>query len=398
MYIPYGEKEIAHLKKRDKKLGGIIDTIGKVHRKIYPDLFASLVRTIIGQQISSEAQRTVWKRMQTMLGTVTPETVADTSVETLQSAGMTHKKAGCIKNLAEKITSGDFDIKRLEQASDEDAIKMLSALDGIGKWTAEMVLLFTLLRPDILSEGDLGILRGMRMVYRKKDINKNQFACIKKRLSPYGSIASLYFWAVAGGAIPELTDPAAGKKKTPARKKTKAKKMKTAETIYTTTYKSPLGMMTLAASGGALIGLWFDGQKFDKSTMPEKTEEKDLPIFKDTKRWLDIYFAGHQPDFTPKLDMQGTAFRKKVWQALLAIPYGKVTTYGELAKKLSKGKQNSARAIGGAVGHNPLTLIIPCHRVIGAGNNLTGYAGGIKRKIALLKLEGVKTDDFIYRP
>ena len=159
---------------------------------------------------------------------------------------------------------------------------------------------------------------------------------------------------------------------------------------YVSHYESPFGDITLASDGEALIGLWFDKQKYFADALDEKHEEKELQIFGQTKRWLDIYFSGKEPDFTPPLRMKTTLFRRAVWEIMLTIPYGKTMTYGEIAKKLAeqKGiKQMSAQAVGGAVGHNSISLIIPCHRVVGANGSLTGYAGGIDKKIKLLTLE-----------
>lgn len=167
--------------------------------------------------------------------------------------------------------------------------------------------------------------------------------------------------------------------------------------LYTCFYKSPLGGITMASDGTALTGLWFDGQKYFAEGSNPDAEEKKLPIFDEAMRWLDIYFSGRRPDFTPPLNLEGTAFRKEVWQQLLQIPYGQTTTYGELAAQLAahRGlKQMSAQAVGGAVGHNPISIIVPCHRVVGTGGSLTGYAGGLAKKLALLKLEGIDTAKF----
>ena len=149
-------------------------------------------------------------------------------------------------------------------------------------------------------------------------------------------------------------------------------------------YASPLGGITLASDGSALTGLWFDGQKYFADTLDAEHCEKALPIFDETAKWLDLYFAGIVPDFTPKLSPRGTSFRRRVWDVLLTIPYGQTMTYGQIAKALGCG---SAQAVGGAVGHNPISLIIPCHRVVGAGGSLTGYAGGVEKKRSLLEME-----------
>lgn len=149
----------------------------------------------------------------------------------------------------------------------------------------------------------------------------------------------------------------------------------------------------MASDGESLIGLWFDGQKHFAAGLQGDCEERDLPIFMRTRDWLDCYFAGMEPDFTPSIQPAGTPFRMAVWEELLKIPYGKTTTYGGIAKEmaLQKGTETmSAQAVGGAVGHNPISIIIPCHRVVGSGGGMTGYAGGTDKKEELLRLEGAK--------
>lgn len=163
--------------------------------------------------------------------------------------------------------------------------------------------------------------------------------------------------------------------------------------IYTFHYDSPLGSITMAGSETALKGIWFDGQKYFGSTLSEGCEEKFVPIFEQTVFWLDTYFSGKNPGFTPPVSIEATEFRKAVWEILLTIPYGKTMTYGEIADRIAAGREDrrmSARAVGGAVSHNPVSLVIPCHRVVGTNGSLTGYAGGIERKLRLLELE--KTD------
>lgn len=156
--------------------------------------------------------------------------------------------------------------------------------------------------------------------------------------------------------------------------------------VFTQRYASPLGGLLLAADEQGLIGLWFDGARHFAANLPEAREEKRTPVLDETARWLDDYFSGGQPDFTPPLHLIGSAFRLRVWARLLEIPYGQTTTYGALAKRLG-GVRMSAQAVGGAVGHNPISIIVPCHRVVGANGSLTGYAGGLDRKIRLLEIE-----------
>ena len=160
--------------------------------------------------------------------------------------------------------------------------------------------------------------------------------------------------------------------------------------IYTSNYTSPLGKILLAADEVGLRGLWFDGQKYFARDLPDECTEAETPALSEAKRWLAVYFAGKEPDFLPPLHPVGTPFRQAVWEILLRIPYGKTVTYGEISKQLADRmglESMSAQAVGGAVGHNEISIIIPCHRVVGSGGNLTGYAGGIDRKIKLLELE-----------
>lgn len=159
---------------------------------------------------------------------------------------------------------------------------------------------------------------------------------------------------------------------------------------YTYHYDSPLGGITLASDGEALTGLWFDGQKYFAATLDEDHEEKELPVFEQVEGWLDVYFSGKEPGFTPPLSMKTTPFRKDVWEIMLTIPYGQTMTYKEIAEKIAKKRglpSMSAQAVGSAVAHNAMSLIIPCHRVVGTDGSLTGYAGGMDKKERLLAME-----------
>ena len=183
--------------------------------------------------------------------------------------------------------------------------------------------------------------------------------------------------------------------------------------IYTCTYPSPLGNILLAADEVGLTGLWFEGQKYFAKTLPKETISQETPVLIQAKKWLDVYFSGKEPDFTPALHPAGSPFRQAVWQILLQIPYGQTMTYGEIAKKMTQmhdarhmerlqkkmaqmqdAPHMSAQAVGGAVGHNEVSIIIPCHRVVGTNGSLTGYAGGIEKKIALLELEHTDMSGF----
>lgn len=159
---------------------------------------------------------------------------------------------------------------------------------------------------------------------------------------------------------------------------------------YISHYQSPIGNILLAADEIGLTGLWLEGQKYFALSLNKEHKEKEVPFFEEAKRWLDIYFSGKKPDYTVPLHFTGTDFQNEVWKILCTIPYGQTMTYGEIAKQLAakKGlKRMSAQAVGGAVGHNKISIIIPCHRVVGTNGSLTGYAGGIDKKVKLLNLE-----------
>lgn len=166
---------------------------------------------------------------------------------------------------------------------------------------------------------------------------------------------------------------------------------------YTSTYQSPLGEILLACDEVGLTGLWFEGEKFYALGLDKERETREMPVFTKAKRWLDIYFSGREPDFMPSLHMIGSSFQLSVWEILRQIPYGRTTTYGKIAKRLAAERglpRMSAQAVGGAVGHNEISIIVPCHRVVGANGSLTGYAGGLQKKIKLLTYEGVNVGRF----
>ena len=206
IYFQYGEKEVEHLKKVDKKLAAIIDQIGMIERTVNPDLFSALVHSIVGQQISTRAHQTVWERIQKEIGEVAPVVIDNLTLEKLQQFGITFKKAGYIKSVARKIQTNEFDINSLHSMPDEEVCARLSQLNGVGIWTAEMLMIFSMQRPNVLSYGDLAIHRGLRMVYRRQKIDKAEFNKYWKRYTPYASVAGLYLWAVAGGAIDGMKD------------------------------------------------------------------------------------------------------------------------------------------------------------------------------------------------
>lgn len=211
-YFIYGQKEIDFLSRKDKRLAVAIERIGPIQREVRPDLFDALMHSIVGQQIATKAQQTVWARLVLALGEVTPETIDGAETATLQGVGLSFRKVAYMKAAARKVLLGELDVEALRLMDDASLCATLCALDGVGVWTAEMLMLFSLQRPDVLSFGDLAILRGLRMLYRHREVSRDRFEIYRRRYSPYGSAASLYLWAIAGGALPDLSDPAASRR------------------------------------------------------------------------------------------------------------------------------------------------------------------------------------------
>ena len=196
-YLDYGQKEIDYLKGEDKTLGAAIERLGKVERVIIPELFAALVNAVVGQLISVKAVHTIWNRMQETFGEITPRNLAEKSADDIQACGITMKKAICIKSIAEIVAQGGFDLNELHSLSDEVVIQKLSSMKGIGIWTAEMLLINSMERQDVVSWGDMAIRRGMCKLYGLENITKEQFNEYKRTYSTYGSIASIYLWRIS---------------------------------------------------------------------------------------------------------------------------------------------------------------------------------------------------------
>lgn len=197
VYFEYSGKEIDYLKRKDKKLGAAIDRIGMIQREVIPDPFTALISSIVSQQIAKKAAETVWTRLSLKLGSITPESIERACLEDIQTCGMSNRKAGYIKGIAEAAISRQVDFSALHALSDQEIILKLSALSGVGVWTAEMLLIFSLNRPNVLSYNDLAIRRGMMNLYGLKDLPKDKFERYRARYSPYCSVASLYLWELS---------------------------------------------------------------------------------------------------------------------------------------------------------------------------------------------------------
>ena len=206
-YFQYGEVELSYLKSKDKKLAYAIEQIGFIERPVRKYLFSSLIHSIVAQQISTKASKTILNRMYTAMGEITPTIMLSLSDDELQAFGLTFRKVAYMKNISEQVQKGAVNLQDLRVMDDGAVIQTLSQFKGIGDWTAEMLMIHSLERSNVISYLDLAIIKGMRMLYRHREIKKPLFEKYKKRYSPYATIASFYLWAISDGAIPELTDP-----------------------------------------------------------------------------------------------------------------------------------------------------------------------------------------------
>lgn len=366
-------EDLQALQIRDERLKEAIDSIGIIDREPDPDIFTSVVKQICAQQISSKAHNALWTRFLRAFNPVSPSVLCTASVSDLKALGIPSRKAQFILSFAGKVCDGSFDLPALENADDETALQMLTSLDGVGKWTAEMVLLFGMGRKNILSYEDFGIRNGFRLLYGLEKPDRKSFEEFRSRISPCGSLASLYLWQISADASnPQKQHSASIEPKETAR-------------FY---YSSPIGWIELEAANGALTGLRF--RDFSADRMNKDSDSKCGAVFEKTCQWLDAYFSGSEPAITIPLELHGTHFQQTVWNLLKAIPYGSVCSYKDIAEQaavLLNKPRMSAQAAAGAVARNPISLIIPCHRVIGADGKLRGYEWGLERKAFLLDLE-----------
>ena len=196
--FPCGGEALDALKCRDKRLGRVIERLGPIRRGVEPDLFTALVDSVIAQQISGRAAQTISDRLHGLVGNFTPQGLVEAEPSQIQQCGLSQRKVGYIQGIAREVASGALDLEALRHAPDEELIRELSALNGIGVWTAEMLMIFSLCRPDVLSWGDLGIRRGMALLYGDRELTRERFEHRRKRYSPYGSVVSLYLWSLAG--------------------------------------------------------------------------------------------------------------------------------------------------------------------------------------------------------
>ena len=365
------------------------------------DGFEMATRAILGQQITVKAASTLAGRVAREFGTPIKGPISELTCAfplpqafcaqdapaCLGEVGVIAQRANAICAIARAMETGELTLRPGADLVAEAA--RLGSIRGIGDWTVQYVLMRAYDYPDAFLPTDYGVKLAL------PDMKPRELEKLSQPWRPWRSYAVMSMWSVPHEKPKKeraaRSAAAASKRATPTAKRANQRK-KEGIMDFTCTYASPLGDIELASNGEALIGLWFKGQKYDAATLSPTTQEKpDDPVLARACAWLDAYFKGRDPGEIPPCAPRGSEFRQLVWTKLAEIPYGELVTYGDIAKAIEAdtGKKRSARAVGGAVGHNPVSIILPCHRVVGASRSLTGYAGGIERKIALLKLEGV---------
>jgi len=359
--IIINRKDIKMLKESDEKMKLLIESVGDINREYIEDPFIALVNSIIYQQISFKAGNSIWNRFENLVVVITPENLIKIEIDKLRSCGLSKSKVMYITNIAAAIINDELKINEYNEMSEEDIYDDLIKIKGIGPWTIEMFLIFSLNKKNIMSYGDLGLRKGLEWLYGiKGDITEKEFNKYKKKFSPLGTLVSFYLW--------EIT----------------IRNYFKYENIYKLNLKnnvvymnSKVGIIEIQSNDGKIISVDFVNEKL----YVEKSEK----VLENAKSQLNEYFNGERRKFDLPLKLDGTDFRLKVWKELQNIPYGITCSYKDIAIKI--GNKNASRAVGGANNKNKIAIIIPCHRVIGSNGSLVGYESGVERKKALLDLE-----------
>lgn len=339
------EEGIHYLCQKDKKMARLIERVGILKPSLRPDIFSEVIRHIMGQQISMRAQETVWSRWQMQFGHRDAVELAEYGAVDFQALGISWRKANYIESFIAAVAANRLDLASLAKLDDQTVIARLTALPGIGRWTAEMLLLFSLGRLDVFSIDDLGIQQGLCAVYDYETLTRKMLKEKAAYYAPYGSVASLYLWEAV-------------------------------KLINRAFYTSSIGTICIDYAFGEITGITVGGTG---------RGGRRTPLTDTAFRQIAEYLLGCRKTFDLPLAPIGTAFQKEVRRALLDIPYGTTKSYQEIAVAL--GKPTASRAVGRANHTNPFFIVVPCHRVIGKNGDLVGYAGGLALKEDLLQLE-----------
>lgn len=363
-----------HLAAADPRMAQLVERFGYVERKTDAPLFPTLVRNIVSQQVATSVAERTFERIVAQVGTITPETLCTLGEEGLWSAGVPKRKARWIVSAAERFSSGEFEEEKLRGMSDRQVIRKLTTLDGVGVWSAEMLLMFSLGRENVLSSSDLILRRAIATLYGERKLTAKRMEHYRKLFAPYASIASLYLWAY-GNSLPRKSTEITIRPLGFGRMKNKK--------LHYSFQKTSYGEMLIASSAKGVCRVAFadDREEVLDELRAEMRgallEERAEPSHKEIVRAIDGKGAK-----SLTLYLEGTPFERKVWREVLRVPYGITVSYADIAA--TTGYTKAYRSVGNAVSANPIAILIPCHRVIHADGSLGNYNAGVEKKLSLV--------------
>lgn len=369
--------EVENLKVCDERMCQLVDRFGYIDRPRNQEIFFALVDNIVSQQISIAVAKSIMDRLRSVVGEITPANLFEIEKESLCGCGISSRKVEWLKSAAQKFLNGELSVETLSSMSDKDVVSELVKLDGVGVWTAEMLMIFALGRSNVLSFNDLIIRRAIQHLYNEKELTKKRFENYRKLFSPHGTVASFYLWAY-GNSLPKSN----GKINIRSLNFKKLRNKNINYTFQTTQHgdllvaSTRLGVCWLGFINGKEEAVERLKEEFNRATFTEATD-------KFQKETIKVLLHNGGNDIT--LHLQGTPFELKVWRALIKIPRGITASYSQISKNIKY--YTAHRAVGNAIGANPVVILIPCHRVIRSSGDIGNFSAGVERKIELLKYE-----------
>lgn len=363
-----------HLMGADPRMAQLIERFGYIERPTSAPLFQTLVRNVVSQQVATSVAERTYERLAAKVGEVTPQSIATLGEEGLRGIGLPVRKTRWVVSAAERFLSGEFDPEEIAGLSDRQAIRKLTKLDGVGVWSAEMLLMFSLGRENILSSGDLILRRAIATLYGERKLTPRRMEHYRKLFSPYCSVASLYLWAY-GNSLPRRQTEVTIRPLGFARLKNK--------TLCYSFYNTSYGEMLVASSvkGVCRVAFADDREEVIDELRAEmrgaQLVERTDPSHKEIVRAIEGKGAK-----SLTLYLEGTPFERKVWREVLRVPYGITVSYADIAA--TTGYTKAYRSVGNAVSANPIAILIPCHRVIHADGSLGNYNAGVEKKLSLV--------------
>ena len=369
-----------HLMGADPRMAQLIERFGYIERPTSAPLFQTLVRNIVSQQVATSVAERTYERLAAKVGEVTPQSIATLGEEGLRGIGLPVRKARWVVSAAERFLSGEFDPEEIAGLSDRQAIRKLTKLDGVGVWSAEMLLMFSLARENILSSGDLILRRAIATLYGERKLTPRRMEHYRKLFSPYCSVASLYLWAY-GNSLPrrqtEITIRPLG-----------FQRMKDKRICYSF-HKTSYGELLIASSAKGVCRVAFADEReevLDELRAEMRGARLEECVEASHKAMVKIIEGKGESSLT--LYLEGTSFERKVWREVLRVPSGITVSYADIAA--ATGYTKAYRSVGNAVSANPVAIVIPCHRVIHADGTLGNYNAGVEKKLSLVGMEKQK--------